>query len=132
MIPCNLGTVTVRYLECQDHESYIALEKDAVIKQYVGGPSPRTKQDLKENLGEYRPQTSLMVIADSETNKFIGRCGLLEVMGLYEAELYILLANTHHKRGIASVVVPFLVQLASSNGKAAVAYVDPITMQVSS
>lgn len=125
MIPTNLGGVSVRYLEVQDHAAYIALEKDAEVKRYVGGPSTRTEQDLLINLRLYRPCISLLVVADSETNAFIGRCGLLEEKGSSEVELYILLAKTHHRKGIAKVVVPFLVRLASANGKTAVAYVDP-------
>lgn len=102
------------------------MEKDAEVKQYVGGPSERTEQDILGHLRQYRPCTSLLAVADSVTNAFIGRCGLLDVKGSpEEAELYILLAKTHHRKGIASAVVPFLVGLASANGKTAVAYVDP-------
>lgn len=126
MVPACLGNVIVRYLETTDHAAYIAMEKDAEIKQYVGGPNERTEQDLLSHLRQYRPCTSLLAVADSSTNAFIGRCGLLDVKGSPdEAELYILLTKTHHRKGIASVIVPFLVCLASANGKIAVAYVDP-------
>ncbi|WP_292992769.1 GNAT family N-acetyltransferase [Nitrosomonas sp.] len=124
MIPIDLGNATVRYLEAQDHVAYIAMEKNAEIKQYVGGPSNRTEQDLLSSLRNYSPCTSLLVVADSETNTFIGRCGLLEKRGSLEVELYILLTQTHLRKGIARVVVPFLVRLAAANGKVAVAYVD--------
>lgn len=126
MIPTSLGNVTVRYLETNDHATYIAMEKDAEVKQYVGGPSERTEQNFLSHLRQYRPCASLLAVADSVTNAFIGRCGLLDVKGSPgEAEIHILLKKTHHRKGIASMIVPFLVRLASANGKIAVAYVDP-------
>lgn len=123
MIPINLGNVTVRYLEVQDHAAYIAMERDAEIKQYVGGPSKREEQDLLSSLHEYSPCTSLLVVADSETNTFVGRCGLLEKRGSSEVELYILLTQTHRRKGIASVVVPFLMEIILILGTKLVIYV---------
>ena len=126
MIPANLGKVViVRYLENGDHATYIAMEKDPEVKRYVGGSSQRTDEDFLSSLREYRPCTSLLAVADPVTSSFIGRCGLLKPKAPREAELYILLAQAHQRKGIASLVFPFLVRLATANNKVAVAYVDP-------
>lgn len=125
MTPTELGNVRIRYPETRDHEAYVAMEKDAEVKRYVGGPIKRTEQAILSRLRECSPCISFLAVVESLTDTYIGRCGLLEIEGSSEVELHILLAKTHRKQGIASLVVPFLVRLAAANGKTAIAYVDP-------
>ena len=127
MIPVDLDNIRIRYLLDRDHEAYVALEKDAEVKRFVGGPSEKSNRLLLQNLRDYSPSLALLAMAELETDAFIGRCGLLDCKAPleFEVEIYCLLARSHWRKGIAKAVVPFLFQLASSQGKTGVAYVHP-------
>ena len=124
-IPADLGRVVVRYLIPDDWPSYIALERDAQVRRYVNGPSEKSDEQFHAGLRDYRPTTSLLVIADVSSNAFVGRCGLLPLRGTDDAELFILLASSSHRRGIGQLVLTFLVALAKSIGKRPVGIVHP-------
>jgi RimJ/RimL family protein N-acetyltransferase len=124
MLPANLGVVVVRYLADSDHDAYIALEKDPDAKRYVGGPSTRSLADLKSELSRYTPSSSLLAIADSTTDKYIGRCGLLPRGPSNEAEIYCVLEKAYWGKGIGEAVTRLLIQLAKYEGKYVIAILD--------
>ena len=76
ILPANLGLVTIRHLQEEDHFAYVALEKDAEVKMYVSGPTTKTDEEMLGDLRGYRPAMTVLTIAESTSNKFIGRCGL--------------------------------------------------------
>ena len=125
LLPANLGSVTIRYLEEEDHVAYVALEKDTAVKLYVSGPTTKTDQMLLGDLRRYTPTTEILAIVETTTNAFIGRCGLLPVRNNSETEIFCLLATSHWRKGIGEVVVPFLARLASSQGLTALGVVHP-------
>lgn len=124
LIPANLGLVTIRYIEEQDHRAYVALEMDSEVKRYVDGPTIKSEQELLQGLRTYLPSSELMSIVDNDTNRFVGRCGLLP-MNRVESEVFCLLFKTHWKQGIGRTVVSFLANLATHQGKKVVAIVHP-------
>ena len=124
-IPARLGHVVVRCLVASDHQSYIALERDAEVRQYVNGPSTKTDDEFLHGLRTYEPTTSLLVIADASTNEFLGRCGLLPVQGTNEVEVFLLLAKSSQRKGVGQVVLQFLLALARSQGNEPVGVVHP-------
>ena len=111
MIPANLGAVTVRYLQEEDHLAYVALERDGAVKLYVNGPATKTDHELFGDLRRYQPTTKILAIVETTSNAFIGRCGLLPIRSTSEAEIFCLLAKSHWRKGIGEVVVPFLARL---------------------
>jgi RimJ/RimL family protein N-acetyltransferase len=125
MIPANFEVITIRYLKEEDHAAYVALEKDAAVKLYVSGPSPKTEQELFSDLRRYQPSTEVLAIVETISNQFIGRCGLLPIRNSSESEIYCLLAESHWGKGIGEIVFSFLARLASHQGKTAVGVVHP-------
>jgi len=125
MLPANLGSVVIRHLEQADHVAYVALEKDAAVKQYLGGPTAKTEQQLLGDLRGYQPSTEILAMADAATGQFIGRCGLLPIRDTLEEEIYCVLAKDYWGRGIGELVVAFLARLAIARGKTAVGIVHP-------
>lgn len=124
-VPANLGIITIRYLLPNDHAAYIALERDPEVKRYVGGPVLRSKENLRSSLRTYTPTTNLMAIADTKTDAFVGRCGLLPTPNSNELEIYCLLARSHWRMGIGQIIVPFLAELALHQSKNPIGLVDP-------
>ena len=125
MIPANLGQVTVRHLQEADHAAYVRLERDAEVKLYVNGPSPKTEEELFNDLRAYRPSLSVLAIAEASTEIFVGRCGLLSRENENEAEVFCLLAKSYWRKGIGEIIVSFLARLASENGQVALGVIDP-------
>lgn len=125
MLPANFGQITIRYLENDDLDSYITLEKDPDIKRYMGGPNNKPNEQMRNNLLSYTPTHSLMAIAGSSTNQYLGRCGYLDTDQPQEKELYILLGHESQKKGYGQLIIPFLCDLAISEGYSPVAYIDP-------
>jgi RimJ/RimL family protein N-acetyltransferase len=109
-LPAALGEVAVRYTEPKDWDSYIALDRSEVTMHYVGGVKLSEAQ-LLERLHAYRPSSGVLTIADAASDLFIGTCGILP-----EGEIFILLMEDRCRRGVARVVVPFLVRLAIQEG----------------
>lgn len=128
MIPAHFEKVIVRYLESKDYDAYARLELDSETKRYVGGPIKRTHQQIVDNMG-YQPTTGLLAIAERTTDDYIGRCGFLDAKASSETELHIILRRDYRKKGIALEIVPFLVELAKSAGKAPSAIIDPSNKQ---
>lgn len=124
-IPARLGATVVRFLVASDHEAFIALERDAYVRRYVNGPSRKTDGEFLHGLRNYVPTTELLVIADEASNEFVGRCGLLPLGSTAEVELFVLLATSHHGKGIGSLVLQFLIDLAKIQGKRPIGIVHP-------
>jgi RimJ/RimL family protein N-acetyltransferase len=124
-IPKALGEVMVRHLQAGDYAAYIALERDSAVKKFVSGPTSKSDAELLGDLSRYEPTTEVMAIAQTTSNAFIGRCGLLPTNNVFEVEIYCLLAQAHWRKGICGIVVPFLANLVSTQGKVAVGIVDP-------
>lgn len=125
LLPATLDSIRVRFIEPSDIDRYIALERDPEVKRFVNGPSPKSDDQLRFDLLSYKPTTELLAIAESSSNEFIGRCGLLYDSKTNESEVYCLLIKPYWKMGIGQRVVPFLAQLAKSEGRVPVAIVDP-------
>lgn len=124
-IPARIGSIVIRYLVEADHAAYIALERDADVKRYVNGPSSKTDDELLSDLRNYRPNFSVMAVADAASDAFLGRCGILPINKTNEAELFLLLARSNQRKGTGRVVLPFLIDLARSLGKTPIGIVDP-------
>jgi len=125
ILPANLGLVTIRHLQEEDHFAYVALEKDAEVKMYVSGPTTKTDEEMLGDLRGYRPAMTVLTIAESTSNKFIGRCGLLPTKNTSEEEIFCLLAKSHWRKGVGEIVVSFLARVASQQGKIGIGIVDP-------
>jgi RimJ/RimL family protein N-acetyltransferase len=125
MLPAHLGRAIVRHLEEEDYAAYIALERDAAVKQYVNGVSSRGDDELLAGLRRRARDVDLLAIADPINKMFIGRCGLLASKVRTELELYCLLQQGRWGRGIGEVVIPFLARLARDRGRRAIGIVHP-------
>ena len=124
-IPADLARVSLRFLKAADHAAFIALERDADVREYVNGPSTKSDGDFLHGLRAYTPTTSLLVIADPNSDAFLGRCGLRPVDGTNEVELFLLLEKSSQRKGIGESVLRFLIQLARSEAKEPVGIVHP-------
>lgn len=125
MIPAELGDIRIRYPEQGDADTYIAQEKDSVLKRFMGGANKRSDADLRWSLKDCAPSFNFMAIADAATNAYIGRCGYLNTESPDTKELYVLLGHEWQKNGRGKRVAQFLVQLVLRQGYLPVAYVDP-------
>lgn len=122
-LPHQCGQVRIRHLSPVDFDAYIALERDSDAKRYLNGPETRPEDDWRQALAGYRPSDALLIIADAASDRFIGRCGLIEDSG--DAEIHIVIAAAHQKRGIASMVLPALQARAIAAGLRPVAIIHP-------
>ena len=125
MIPAVLGDVSIRYLQRDDTDAYIALEKDEVVKRYVGGANPKTDAELRGDINLYVASCHLLAVASTKTNQYLGRCGYLKTECQKEKEIYLVLASQSQKKGVGKIVVQFLMELVSVEGFAPIAYLHP-------
>jgi len=125
MLPIETGDVRIRYLQESDFEAYVDLEKNEEAKRFVGGANPKPKEQLLFNIRSYRPTTDLIALAERDSDIYIGRCGFLDAKVGDETEIHIVIDLQYQRLGIASRVVPILVELALEKGKQPVSVVDP-------
>ena len=125
LIPALLDQIIVRYLEPADADEYVKLEQDPEVRRFVNGPASKSEEVMRQDLRRYEPTTEFMAIAETETNAYIGRCGLLPDPLSLESEIYCLIAKTHWRHGIGRSVVPFLICHAISEGRIPIGIVDP-------
>ena len=124
LIPATFEHFTVRFLCPKDAEAYVAIERNPNVRRYVDGTASKSDEQIRADVIRYQPTTEVMAIADASTDEYIGRCGLLPEHASNESEVYCLLAPNYWRRGIAVIVVPFLVRLAKSGGRAPIGIVD--------
>ena len=123
-LPATFGDIRVRYLQASDFESYADLEKNEEAMRFVGGPNPKSREQLLVNFRSYQPTTDLMAIVETATDSYIGRCGFLDANS-GRAEFHIVIDPKYWRRGIAERVVPLLVTLALDQDKTPISVVDP-------
>ena len=125
LIPALLDQIIVRYLEPADADEYVKLEQDPEVRRFVNGPASKSEEVMRQDLRLYKQTTEIMAIAETETNAYLGRCGLHPDPLSLESEIYCLIAKTHWRHGIGRSVVPFLIRLAISQKRIPIGIVDP-------
>ncbi len=119
----------LRHLEWSDLDALHAIMSDPEVMRYVGNGSPKTRRQTERLLGfwigdnqrawdehtlERSPQLrraierdahfSLWATVDKQSNRLVGRCGLLawDLEGRNETEVGYVLTKTHWGRGLAT------------------------------
>ena len=101
----------LRHLAPDDLDNLFALYCDPQVVKYIPD-APRTREETREELewhmnGHPRhPELGLWATIHKETNRFIGRCGLLPwtIDGRPEVEVAYLLARDHWGQGLGTEV----------------------------
>lgn len=123
-LPVDIGVATIRHLSPKDHDAYIALERDAEVKKFVGGPNQKSEAEMRKDLERSTPSERFMAIADPQTDAYIGRCGLIS-HAPGEVEMHCVIAKPYWNKRIGRTVFRELVKLARQAGVRPVAIVDP-------
>jgi RimJ/RimL family protein N-acetyltransferase len=124
VLPVTVAVAQIREMLREDHARYIALERDAEVKLFVGGPNQNADEKMKSDLERSTPSVHFMAIADFPSNVYIGRCGLMS-HDPSESEMHCILAKPYWGRGIGKRVFRLLIQAAKEEGTKPVAIIDP-------
>jgi RimJ/RimL family protein N-acetyltransferase len=97
----------LRHLEPGDLESLYAIYSDPEVRRYIPEGTltyEETKEELEWFLNGHpeHPELGLWATVDKETNRLIGRCGLLPwtIEGRFEVEVAYLLAKEYWGQGL--------------------------------
>src|SRR5260370_42667611 len=78
----------VRHLDAADYEAYCQLQGDAHVKQFTGGPLSVSAAAYERFISA--PDISCMAVCTKHDGRFIGTCGLRDVDGRIELEIFLL------------------------------------------
>jgi RimJ/RimL family protein N-acetyltransferase len=99
----------LRHLEPGDLESLYAIYSDPEVRRYIPEGTltyEETKEELEWFLNGHpeHPELGLWATVDKETNRLIGRCGLLPwtIEGRFEVEVAYLLAKEYWGQGLGT------------------------------
>jgi RimJ/RimL family protein N-acetyltransferase len=99
----------LRHLEPGDLESLYAIYSDPEVRRYIPEGTltyEETKEELEWFLNGHpeHPELGLWATIDKETNRLIGRCGLLPwtIEGRFEVEVAYLLAKEYWGQGLGT------------------------------
>lgn len=109
----------LRHQMPEDLDSLYALYCDPEVKRYIPD-APQTYQEAKEEMEWFlhghpkQPQLGLWATIHKETNRFIGRCGLLPwtIDGREEVEVAYLLAKEYWRQGLGTEIGQAIAQYA--------------------
>lgn len=101
--------LTFRHLEPGDLDDLFALYRDPDMRRYIPD-APRTLAETREELAWFEnghprhPELGLWATIHKETNRFIGRCGLLPwtIDGRFEVEVAYLIDKAHWGQGLGT------------------------------
>jgi len=101
--------LTFRHLEAGDLDDLFALYCDPDMRRYIPD-APRTLAETQEELvwfqnGHHKyPELGLWATILKETNRFIGRCGLLPwtIDGRFEVEVAYMIDKAHWGQGLGA------------------------------
>jgi len=109
MIILETDRLLLRHLEPDDLDDLFALYCDPDMRRYIPD-APRTLAETREQLAWFEnghprhPELGLWATIHKETNRFIGRCGLLPwtIDGRFEVEVAYMIAKTHWGQGLGT------------------------------
>jgi ribosomal-protein-alanine N-acetyltransferase len=104
--------VLLRQLTEGDADDYHKLESDPEIKQFIGGAIDKSIEYIKKNIeSPSRDKYSLLAIVCKSTNRFIGRCGLINNDKLDNVEIHVILKKEVWGRGLATETCKVLLEI---------------------
>jgi RimJ/RimL family protein N-acetyltransferase len=101
----------IRLATAADAPFVAAIENDAELKRFVGGPSGKSEECYRKSLGSPR-ELWCLIVESLSSGVQIGRCGLMTPVTSDECEVHIILAKDHCGRGIGTEVALKLWQIA--------------------
>jgi RimJ/RimL family protein N-acetyltransferase len=136
LLPIHSDRLLIRHLEERDFEDLYALETDAKVKRYVGGPVLRARDEcmslMRLKLGS---ETCPLSIVMNEDASFVGRALLAKTrltitsrpLWEIEWEIQVLIARKYWGQGFGQEVVNELIRCAFALPEitSVVAVVDP-------
>ena len=103
----------IRLPTADDAAFVTAIENDADLKRFVGGPSGKSEECYQKSLG--KPRDLWCLIVESLDSGFqIGRCGLMTPLTSDECEVHVILAKHHCGHGLGTEVALKLREIAEA------------------
>lgn len=90
-----------------------AIENDADLKRFVGGPSGKSEECYRKSLGKPRDLWCL-IVESLDSGVQIGRCGLMTPLTSDECEVHVILAKHYCGHGIGTEVALKLREIAEA------------------
>jgi RimJ/RimL family protein N-acetyltransferase len=103
----------IRLPNSEDAAFVTAIENDAELKRFVGGPSGKSEDCYRTSLGKPR-ELWCLIIESLESGVPIGRCGLMTPITSDECEVHIILEKNHSGHGLGTEVALKLCEIAEA------------------
>jgi RimJ/RimL family protein N-acetyltransferase len=101
---------TLRRMSLEDLTDWYALEADADVKRYIGGPEKRPQAEWIEKAREALPNTHALAVIANDLRRFSGRASLtLDDRDKREWEVVVAIARAHWGKGFGKEVSHMLI-----------------------